>query len=55
MRSALEKVPEITDIQTDLGTQICSFKLADAKFEIKGKLTELAGNNEHFAGWSMID
>lgn len=58
MRSALTKVEGVSDIQTDPtaeGGPICTFKLADASFDIKAKLNELAATNEHIKGWSMAE
>ncbi len=55
MRSDLEKVAGVSNITTDVATQICTFQLADPSFDVKGKLTELAGTNEHIAGWSLVE
>jgi hypothetical protein len=56
VRSDLQKLPEITDITTDIKTFVATFKLPkDSKVDLKAKLTEFAKTNQHIKGWSFID
>ena len=57
MRSDLEKLPGISDIKTDVPTNIATFKLAATgeEVDLKAKLDEFAKTNEHMADWSFIE
>jgi hypothetical protein len=55
VRSDLQKVTGITDIETDIGARLCKFKLKDENFDLASKLTELAENNSHMTGWSLVE
>lgn len=55
MRSDLEKVPEVKEVQTDLDSQTAQVLLKDKDFDIKAKLDELAKSNDHLANWSFKD
>lgn len=54
MRSDLANVEGVSDIQTDLKTQICKFKLANKNLDLKAKLDELAQSNEHIKGFEIV-
>lgn len=54
MRGDLAKVSGVTEIETDIKTTICKFKLDDPKLDIKAKLDELAKTNDHIAGWTFL-
>jgi hypothetical protein len=51
----LNKIDGISDIQTDIANNLCTFKLKDKDLDIKAKLGEFAKTNEHIAGWSMVE
>ncbi len=53
MRSALTKIDGVSDIETDIPSRICTFKLANNDLDIEAKLDELGESNTHIAGWSM--
>lgn len=53
MRSGLESVDGISNIQTDVPSRTCTFELDDETIDITAKLNELADTNEHIAGWIM--
>lgn len=53
MRVALENIPEVKQVQTDLDSRTCQVVLKDKDYDIKPKLDELAKDNEHLAGWSI--
>jgi hypothetical protein len=55
VRSDLQKVAGITDIETDIGARLCKFKLKDANLDVTGKLSELAATNSHMTGWSLVE
>jgi hypothetical protein len=45
----------VSNIETDIATNICKFYLVDDKLDVKAKLDELAKTNDHIAGWSMAE
>jgi hypothetical protein len=51
----LKTVDGISDIQTDISNNLCTFKLKDKDLDIKAKLTEFAKTNTHIAGWSIVE
>lgn len=53
MRSDLTKIDGITDIQTDIGNQVCSFRVTNPTLDYKAKLTEYAKTNTHLKGFSI--
>ena len=55
MRGDLETIPGISDIQTDINTNIATFRLANSDVDLRAKLDEFAQDNEHVRGWSFID
>lgn len=55
MRSDLEKLQGIKDINTDIKKTEATFKIAMEKAELKKKLDEFAKKNEHMKGWSFIE
>ncbi len=55
MRSALSKVDGVSDIKTNVGSRLCTFKLASKDMDIEAKLDELARTNTHIAGWSKAN
>ncbi|HVC92897.1 MAG TPA: hypothetical protein VND64_04355 [Pirellulales bacterium] len=55
MRSDLQNVAGITDIETDIGARLCKFKLKDENLDLAGKLSELAETNSHMSGWSLVE
>ena len=54
MRSALQKIEGVSDIETNIGTHICKFKLSNTELDLVAKLGELAKTNSHIAGWSVV-
>lgn len=57
MRSDLEKVPGITDIQTDIPSRVCSFKMEKSMSvdDLKAKLDDFSKTNDHIANWKMLN
>lgn len=55
MRSDLEKLTGIKDINTDIKKTEATFKIAMDKAELKKKLDEFAKKNEHMKDWSFIE
>jgi len=51
----LEKVPGVSNIETDVPTNTCKFYLADDKLDVKAKLDALAQTNSHIEGWSFAE
>ena len=54
MRSDLQKIEGISDIETNIQTRVCKFKLANVQLDLKAKLGELAKTNSHIQGWSIV-
>ena len=53
MRSDLEKIDGVTDIQTDPEHQVCSFRVTNPTLDYKAKLDEFASTNSHLKGFSI--
>jgi len=51
----LTEVGGVSNIETDIPTNICKFYLADEKLDVKAKLDELAKDNSHIEGWSFAE
>ena len=54
MRSAL-KLDGITDVETDIGERVCSFKVDHGAIDLTAKLNDLSKTNDHIAGWSLLE
>lgn len=54
MRSDLEQITGVSDIDTNTDTQVCTFKLADKSVDIQAKLAELSKTNDHIAGFQIM-
>ena len=48
-------VPGVSNIETDIESNICKFYVADEKLDVKAKLDELAKDNSHIEGWSFAE
>jgi len=48
-------VPGVSNIETDVPSNICKFYVADEKLDVKAKLEELAKTNSHIEGWSFAE
>ena len=55
MRGDLQKLPGITDITTDIKTNIATFKIGMQPDALKTKLEEYAKTNEHMKDWSFME
>lgn len=53
MRSDLEKVAEVKQVEPHLPSRTCQIVLKDKSYDIKSKLEELAKSNSHLDGWSI--
>jgi len=53
VRSDLTKIDGISDIQTDPGNQVCSFRVTNPTLDYKAKLDEYAKTNSHLKGFSI--
>jgi copper chaperone CopZ len=51
----LVKVPGVSNIEFDIGSNNCKFYVADEKLDVKEKLDELAKTNSHIEDWSFAD
>jgi hypothetical protein len=51
----LTKVDGVSDIVTDITTNLCTFKLKNKDLDLKAKLDEFAKTNTHIAGWSKVE
>lgn len=48
-------MPGVSNIETDIATNICKFYLKDDNLDVKAKLDELAKDNSHIEGWSFAE
>ena len=55
MRSDLQKIAGVSDIETDFRTRICKFNFSIDKTALLAKLDEFAKTNSHISGWSVVD
>ena len=53
MRGDLETITGITDIKTDPGNQVCSFRVTDPTLDYKAKLDEFAKTNTHLKEFTV--
>jgi len=53
VRGDLTKIDGITDIETDSGNHVCSFRVTDPTLDYKAKLDELAKTNIHLEEFSI--
>ena len=51
----MEKVPGVSNIETNIDTHVCKFYLADDKLDLKAKLDEFAKTNDHLKDWSLVE
>jgi hypothetical protein len=54
VRSDLQKLKGVSNIKTDIASNVCEFMLDDAELDLEAKLNEFAKTNSHIAGWSLI-
>ena len=54
MRSDLQKLTGISDIKTDIESNVCEFTLTNRELDLAAKLDEFAKTNSHLAGWSYV-
>ena len=54
MRSDLKDVNGITDIETDLDAQTCSFKI-EGSADVERLLNQLAEKNNKMSEWELTD
>jgi copper chaperone CopZ len=53
VRGALQQIDGVTDIETDPGNRVCSFKLTKPDVDYQAKLADLAKTNTHLAGYEI--
>ena len=51
----MTKVEGVSDIETDIVKNLCTFKLKNKDLDLKAKLDEFAKTNTHIAGWSKVE
>ena len=54
MRSDLAKFPGVSEIDTDVPSRICKFKL-DGDGDVQAAVEKLASTNKHMDGWSIVE
>jgi hypothetical protein len=55
VRSDLQKIKGVYQIETDTKTNICKFSLANDEVDLKAKLDQFAKTNKHLAKWSFVE
>jgi hypothetical protein len=55
VRSDLQRIDGISEIETDVRTSTCKFKLSNTSLDLAATLNEFARTNSHIAGWSMVN
>jgi hypothetical protein len=51
----LEKVPGVSNIETDIESATCRFYMVKGEVDLEAKLNELAEGNDHIEGWSFAE
>ena len=54
MRSDLAAVQGVSEIETNVRTKTCKFKLANKDLALKAHLTKLAMTNDHMQGFEIL-
>jgi len=49
----LATIAGVSDIETDIDSRTCSFKLSDPNVDIAAELARLAASNEHLAEFTI--
>jgi hypothetical protein len=55
VRSALQKIEGVSDIETNVAARICKFKLSNEDFDLVAKLDEFSKTNSHIAGYTIVE
>jgi hypothetical protein len=54
VRSALQKIEGVSDIETNVAARSCKFKLSNPELDLVAKLNEFAKTNSHIAGYTIV-
>ncbi|GAB5401922.1 MAG: hypothetical protein Aurels2KO_01530 [Aureliella sp.] len=49
----MSKIPSVSDIETDPGALVCSFKISDPDVDYEAELAKYAETNSHLADYTI--